>query len=236
MDVCKCIVPSWHEGTVNSRQAASLTMRLVGDPDHIQGVLPQNWGGNEQNRTVTCTVLKAKEIMLGFSTRTLEDANLEYIKAAGRLPSYYKEGYGYVQLFHDLARSAFIERKKAYLSKSKTDNKPKRQALIDVLLKLHFESQDFDENEAVKEIVTFIVALAPSWRRIWRLNFYIAKFGDMSPNVGDKLGDHGNPAPNNPVWQPYRGIVTLCIELFSYLPDFARSFYFSIILASARGF
>ncbi|GFU96319.1 uncharacterized protein TNCV_88961 [Trichonephila clavipes] len=40
--------------------------------------------------------------------------------------------------------------------------------------------------------------------------------------MGDKLGDHGNPAPNNPVWQPYRGIVTLlyrmyyCIELFSY--------------------
>ncbi|GFW20183.1 hypothetical protein TNCV_1855071 [Trichonephila clavipes] len=32
---------------------------------------------------------------------------------------------------------------------------------------------------------------------------------------GDKLGDHGNPAPNNPVWQPYRGIVTLCIECFS---------------------
>ncbi|GFT61663.1 hypothetical protein TNCV_4050431 [Trichonephila clavipes] len=44
----------------------------------------------------------------------------------------------------------------------------------------------------------------------------------MSPNVGDKLGDHGNPAPNNPVWQPYRGIVTLCIELFSYAPDFSR--------------
>ncbi|GFW32970.1 retrovirus-related Pol polyprotein from transposon 412, partial [Trichonephila clavipes] len=31
-----------------------------------------------------------------------------------------------------------------------------------------------------------------------------AKFGDISPNVGDKLFDHGNPAPNNPVWQPYR--------------------------------
>ncbi|GFV07526.1 hypothetical protein TNCV_1914111 [Trichonephila clavipes] len=27
------------------------------------------------------------------------------------------------------------------------------------------------------------------------------------------FGGHGNPAPNNPVWQPYRGIVTLCIEL-----------------------
>ncbi|GFW46073.1 hypothetical protein TNCV_3276901 [Trichonephila clavipes] len=28
--------------------------------DHSQNVLPQNWGGIEQNRTVTCMVLKAK--------------------------------------------------------------------------------------------------------------------------------------------------------------------------------
>ncbi|GFS95053.1 hypothetical protein TNCV_341341 [Trichonephila clavipes] len=27
--------------------------------DHPQGVLPQNWGGTEQNRAVTCMVLKA---------------------------------------------------------------------------------------------------------------------------------------------------------------------------------
>ncbi|GFW84342.1 uncharacterized protein TNCV_1132111 [Trichonephila clavipes] len=29
MDVCKCIVPSRHEGTLNSRQAASPLVRLV---------------------------------------------------------------------------------------------------------------------------------------------------------------------------------------------------------------
>ncbi|GFX31299.1 hypothetical protein TNCV_2061181 [Trichonephila clavipes] len=29
-------------------------------PDHPQSVLPQNWGGTEQNRTVSCMVLKAK--------------------------------------------------------------------------------------------------------------------------------------------------------------------------------
>ncbi|GFW08604.1 hypothetical protein TNCV_2776251 [Trichonephila clavipes] len=28
--------------------------------DHSQGAPPQNWGGTEQNRTVTCMVLKAK--------------------------------------------------------------------------------------------------------------------------------------------------------------------------------
>ncbi|GFX32492.1 hypothetical protein TNCV_2174101 [Trichonephila clavipes] len=40
---------------------------------------------------------------------------------------------------------------------------------------------------------------------------------DLAPNVGDKLGDHGNPAPNNPVWQPYRvfsSIVREFLELF----------------------
>ncbi|GFW24039.1 NACHT and WD repeat domain-containing protein 2 [Trichonephila clavipes] len=67
MDVCKCIVPLRHGGTLNSRRAASHLMRLVeGEgrweaPDHHQGFLPLNWGGTVQNRTVTCRVLKAKE-------------------------------------------------------------------------------------------------------------------------------------------------------------------------------
>ncbi|GFV83288.1 uncharacterized protein TNCV_1900141 [Trichonephila clavipes] len=29
-------------------------------PDHPQGVLSQNWGGTEQNHTVTCMLFKAK--------------------------------------------------------------------------------------------------------------------------------------------------------------------------------
>ncbi|GFV57048.1 uncharacterized protein TNCV_2931711 [Trichonephila clavipes] len=65
MDVCKCTVPSRHGDTLNSRRTASLLVRLVegeerGEaPNHPPGVLPQNWGGNEPNRTVTCMVLKA---------------------------------------------------------------------------------------------------------------------------------------------------------------------------------
>ncbi|GFU06306.1 uncharacterized protein TNCV_4765991 [Trichonephila clavipes] len=45
MDGCKCTVPSRHEGTLNSRRAASPLLRLVeGEerweaPDHPQGVL-----------------------------------------------------------------------------------------------------------------------------------------------------------------------------------------------------
>ncbi|GFX57109.1 uncharacterized protein TNCV_2963891 [Trichonephila clavipes] len=65
MDVCKRIVSSRHGGTINSRHAASPLVWLVeGEerwetPDHPSGVLPQNRGGNETNRTVTCMVLKA---------------------------------------------------------------------------------------------------------------------------------------------------------------------------------
>ncbi|GFU27152.1 uncharacterized protein TNCV_775711 [Trichonephila clavipes] len=66
MDVCKCIVPLRHGGTLNSRRAANPLVWLVeGEerceaPDHPQGFLPLNCGGTEQKRTVTCMVLKAK--------------------------------------------------------------------------------------------------------------------------------------------------------------------------------
>ncbi|GFU79514.1 uncharacterized protein TNCV_2915741 [Trichonephila clavipes] len=65
MDVCKCIVPARHGGTLNSRRAASPFVRLAeGEErweasDHPQSVLPLNWGGIEPNRTVTYMVLKA---------------------------------------------------------------------------------------------------------------------------------------------------------------------------------
>ncbi|GFW15177.1 hypothetical protein TNCV_173241 [Trichonephila clavipes] len=50
-------------GTLNSRRAASSLVMLEEREErwetleHPQGVLPQNWGGTDQNRTVTCTVL-----------------------------------------------------------------------------------------------------------------------------------------------------------------------------------
>ncbi|GFU70282.1 uncharacterized protein TNCV_904241 [Trichonephila clavipes] len=63
MDVFKCIVPLRHGCTLNSRRAASPSVRLVeGEergPDHPQGVIPQNWSETELNRSVTCMVLKA---------------------------------------------------------------------------------------------------------------------------------------------------------------------------------
>ncbi|GFV85018.1 uncharacterized protein TNCV_3319571 [Trichonephila clavipes] len=53
-------------GTLKSCETACPLVRLVegGErwkaPDYSQGVLPLNWGVNEQNRTVTCRVLKTK--------------------------------------------------------------------------------------------------------------------------------------------------------------------------------
>ncbi|GFX65497.1 uncharacterized protein TNCV_4735451 [Trichonephila clavipes] len=62
MNVCKCIVPLRHEGTLNSRQAASPLVWLVEGVERWEArVLPQNWGGNEPNRTVTCMVLKVTD-------------------------------------------------------------------------------------------------------------------------------------------------------------------------------
>ncbi|GFV80663.1 piggyBac transposable element-derived protein 4 [Trichonephila clavipes] len=63
-DVCKCIVPSRRGGSLNSCRAASPLVRLVeGEerwkaPGPPQGVLSQNWGETELNRSVTCMVLK----------------------------------------------------------------------------------------------------------------------------------------------------------------------------------
>ncbi|GFT11451.1 zinc finger protein [Trichonephila clavipes] len=65
MDVCKCIVPARHRGTLNNRRVASPLVRLVEGEDrweasdHPQSVLPPNRGGIEPNRTVTCMELKA---------------------------------------------------------------------------------------------------------------------------------------------------------------------------------
>ncbi|GFY32235.1 cullin-4A [Trichonephila clavipes] len=66
MNVCNCIVPSRHGGTLNSRRAASPLVRLaekeemLDAPDHSQNVFHQTCGGTELNCTVTCMLFKAK--------------------------------------------------------------------------------------------------------------------------------------------------------------------------------
>ncbi|GFV66582.1 hypothetical protein TNCV_3894731 [Trichonephila clavipes] len=61
----ECEDPATAERAIASLNAASPLVRLVeGEEtweasDHLQGVLPQNWGETELNRSVTCMVLKA---------------------------------------------------------------------------------------------------------------------------------------------------------------------------------
>ncbi|GFT39410.1 uncharacterized protein TNCV_2423081 [Trichonephila clavipes] len=61
-----CSVPLRHGGILNSRRAVSPLVWLEEGgkkweaPGHLQGFLTLNLGGTEQNRTVTCMVLKAK--------------------------------------------------------------------------------------------------------------------------------------------------------------------------------
>ncbi|GFX95146.1 uncharacterized protein TNCV_3606051 [Trichonephila clavipes] len=64
MVVCKCIVPSKHGGTLNSRPATSNLVRLVEGEERwealtIPGYSPSILGGTELNRTVTCKVFRA---------------------------------------------------------------------------------------------------------------------------------------------------------------------------------
>ncbi|GFX01165.1 uncharacterized protein TNCV_4581311 [Trichonephila clavipes] len=64
MDVCKYIVPVRHGSTPNGLRATRHLVRLVEGKlrwetsDHLQGVLPLNWGRTELNRTVTCIVIR----------------------------------------------------------------------------------------------------------------------------------------------------------------------------------
>ncbi|GFX74258.1 uncharacterized protein TNCV_838121 [Trichonephila clavipes] len=66
MDICKCVVPLQHGGTLNSRQATSPLVWLEEGkekweaPAHPRGFLPLNRDRSEQNNTVTRMVLKAK--------------------------------------------------------------------------------------------------------------------------------------------------------------------------------
>ncbi|GFY45664.1 cytochrome P450 4V2 [Trichonephila inaurata madagascariensis] len=126
--------------------------------------------------------------MLGFSVGAIKDSESQYVKAIERFTSYYREGYPYLQLYLDLARSAFNKRKKEYLCKNETEGNVKHKSLIDVLLKLHFESQEVSEEEAVKEIVTFIIAgyETISVSATWAL-FLIGHHPDVQEKIHEEL-------------------------------------------------
>ncbi|GFT22443.1 uncharacterized protein TNCV_3274121 [Trichonephila clavipes] len=90
MDVCKRIVPSQHGGTLNSCRSASSLVRLVEgeerweDPDHPQGVLPQNWGETELNRSVTFPLHGGSSVVSGFEL-AIRGADQDFVTVTTRL-------------------------------------------------------------------------------------------------------------------------------------------------------
>ncbi|GFU67173.1 cytochrome P450 4c3, partial [Trichonephila clavipes] len=83
---------------------------------------------------------------------------------------------------------AFSKRKKEYLSKNEADGNVKHKTLIDVLLKLHLESQELSEEEAVTELVTFIIAgyETVSMSATWAL-FLIGHHPDVQKKIHEEL-------------------------------------------------
>ncbi|GFT42233.1 hypothetical protein TNCV_1465761 [Trichonephila clavipes] len=75
-------------GTLNSRRATSPLVRLVeerwrppGKNDQPLGVLSQNWGGTELNRSVTCKVFKTtandrRRLMSSNNPKLYEEFNI----------------------------------------------------------------------------------------------------------------------------------------------------------------
>ncbi|GFU16029.1 hypothetical protein TNCV_1299931 [Trichonephila clavipes] len=69
---------------LNSRRTTSSFGRLGEErweaPDHTQGVLPQNWGGTERNRTVTYMVLESKANDRRKNIALSHDVNFVYLE------------------------------------------------------------------------------------------------------------------------------------------------------------
>ncbi|GFX99226.1 uncharacterized protein TNCV_2494071 [Trichonephila clavipes] len=68
MNICTCVVPSRHGGTLNSRSAASPLVSLAeGEerweaPDLPQDICPQNWGEAERISSVRCNHSKPSAV------------------------------------------------------------------------------------------------------------------------------------------------------------------------------
>ncbi|GFR12050.1 cytochrome P450 4c3 [Trichonephila clavata] len=84
--------------------------------------------------------------------------------------------------------NAFNEKRKEYLSKNKTDCKKKRKAVIDNLIKLHLESEELSEEDAVEEIVNFIMAgyETVAMSTTWAL-FLIGLHPDVQKKIHEEL-------------------------------------------------
>ncbi|GFX01696.1 cytochrome P450 4c3 [Trichonephila clavipes] len=134
---------------------------------------------------------KFSEVEKRYCTTEKECASIVF--AIKRL-HYYLDGNSFlVMTDHNplvwLNRNAFKEKKKEYLSNNKGDCKKKRKSLIDNLIKLHLESQELSEEDALEEIITFIMAgyETVAMSTAWAL-FLIG----LHPDVQEKLQEEIN--------------------------------------------
>ncbi|GFY73399.1 cytochrome P450 4V2 [Trichonephila inaurata madagascariensis] len=64
-----------------------------------------------------------------------------------------------IKFMEDFIKSVIQEKKKQYLSGNKDNVKGKRKAFMDLLLELHFETQELSEQDIQDEVNTFIAAV-----------------------------------------------------------------------------
>ncbi|GFT92281.1 cytochrome P450 4V2 [Nephila pilipes] len=158
---------------------------------------------------VTLTALDIiYETMLGSSVGALDSNSSQYIFAMKRIldicmsrivkfwewPDFIfnltsgKELKRLVKMIDDLSKSVIREKKMQYLHGNEDSSNGKRKALIDLLLKLHFETQELSEEDICEEVNTFISAghETVSLSTTWAL-YLIGLYPDVQAKIHEEL-------------------------------------------------
>ncbi|GFS72894.1 cytochrome P450 4c3 [Nephila pilipes] len=99
-----------------------------------------------------------------------------------------KEVKRHVKIIDDLSKSIIQEKKIQYLHGNKVTKNFKMKALIDLLLELHFETQELSEEDICEEVNTFIVAghETVSLTITWAL-YLIGLYPDVQAKIHEEL-------------------------------------------------
>ncbi|GFY67265.1 cytochrome P450 4V2 [Trichonephila inaurata madagascariensis] len=158
---------------------------------------------------VTLTALDViYETMLGTSIGALEKNSAYYITAMNRItdialsrmlkvweyPDFIfkltsgREEKRHVKVIEDFTKSVIQEKKKQYLSWKKDNDKRKRKAFMDMLLELHFETQELSEEDICEEVNTFVSAgyETVSLTMTWAL-YLIGLYPDVQAKIHEEL-------------------------------------------------
>ncbi|GFQ76075.1 cytochrome P450 4c3 [Trichonephila clavata] len=119
------------------------------------------------------------ETMFGATIEALDNNSSKYITALERLADMYmsrnikfwewpdfifdltsgKQSKTLLRTVRETTNSVIQEKKKLYLSGNQGNCKAKRKAFMDLLLELHFESQELSEEDIRDEVNTFFAAV-----------------------------------------------------------------------------